>query len=342
MSTGTPNAEWAPPVPLVTALERLRLGGAIFFRAEFTEQWSFTSPLREITRVLHPGATRMILFHVVAQGRCWVSLDGGDRHWANRGDVIVVPYGDDYLMGGVQDAPTVPILSLIDRPPWARMPVVEHGTGGARTDLVCGHLRSDDALFDPALAALPRVFVVRLADTPAAHWVEASIEYALANSSPNPTSAASMSTRLPEVILIEVLRLHLASAPASEQGWIAALRDPVLVPAMSCIHADPKRKWTVPELAAAAAVSRSVLDERFRRVLGRSPIRYLTEWRMHLAADLLSTTELGIATVARRVGYDSEEAFSRAFKRWGGCPPGAWRARHGRRTAVGRGLGEGV
>jgi AraC-like DNA-binding protein len=320
------DLDWSPPLSLVAALERLRLDGAIFFRAEFTEQWSFTSPLREITPVLHPGATRMILFHVVAEGRCWVSLLGGDRHWAGRGDVIVLPYGDDYLMGGVEEAETVPILSLIARPPWKTMPVVEHGAGGGRTDLVCGHLHSDDALFDPAMAALPRVFVVRLADTPAAHWVEASVRYALASS--GPTASASVSTRLPELLLIEVLRVHLASTPASEHGWIAALRDPVLAPALAEIHAAPNRKWTVAELAAVSAVSRSVLDERFRRLLGRSPIRYLTEWRMHVAADLLSTTDLSVAAVARRVGYESEEAFSRAFKRGLGSPPGAWRSRH--------------
>lgn len=326
MTGSAPNATWAPPISLVAALERLRLDGAIFFRAEFTEHWSFTSPLREITPVLHPGATRMILFHVVAEGRCWVSLPGGDRHWASRGDVIVLPYGDDYLMGGVQEAETVPILSLIARPPWKTMPVVEHGAGGGRTDLVCGHLHSDDALFDPAMAALPPVFVVRVADTPAAPWVEASIQYALASA--DPAALASMSTRLPELLLIEVLRVHLASTPASEHGWIAALRDPVLAPAMAEIHAAPNRKWTVAELAAASAVSRSVLDERFRRLLGRSPIRYVTEWRMHVAADLFATTDLSVAAVARRVGYDSEEAFSRAFKRNLGSPPGAWRSQH--------------
>jgi AraC-like DNA-binding protein len=268
----------------------------------------------------------MILFHVVAAGRCWVSLAGGDRHWASRGDVIVLPYGDDYKMGGVEESEIVPILSLIARPPWTTMPVVTHGAGGQRTDLVCGHLHSDDALFDPAMAALPAVFVVRLADTPAAHWMEASLQYAL--SSPTTADTSKVSTRLPELLLIEVLRVHLASAPAAEHGWIAALGDPVLAPAMAQIHATPGRKWTVAQLASTASVSRSVLDDRFRRMLGRSPIRYLTEWRMHVAADLFATTDLSVATIGRRVGYDSEEAFSRAFKRSHGSPPGVWRTEH--------------
>jgi AraC-like DNA-binding protein len=320
--SGIPEANESPT--LRAALERLRLDGAIFFRAEFTESWAYHSPLREIAPAIRPGAQRLIFFHIVAVGRCWVALDDGERAWANRGDVIVMPYGDDYSMGGEQPAERVPILSLLARPPWERMPVLSHGAGGQRTDLVCGYLHSEDALFNPALRAFPPVFVVRLPEGPASEWIESSIRFALATSAgaaPN----EPVSTRLPELVLIEVLRMHLASAPAAEHGWVAALHDPVLAPAMAQLHAAPERKWTVAALAASAAVSRSVLDERFRSVLGRSPIRYLTEWRMHLADDLLATTELGIAAIARRVGYDSEEAFSRAFKRSRGSPPGAWR-----------------
>jgi AraC-like DNA-binding protein len=128
------------------------------------------------------------------------------------------------------------------------------------------------------------------------------------------------------MLLIEVLRLHLATAPASERGWLAALRDPVLTPAMRAIHSAPERKWTVAHLATEVAISRSLLDSRFRQVLGLSPIRYLNEWRMRVAQDLLATTEVTVAAIARRVGYDSEEAFSRAFKRARGQAPSLWRA----------------
>jgi AraC-like DNA-binding protein len=129
-------------------------------------------------------------------------------------------------------------------------------------------------------------------------------------------------------LVIEMLRLHLASAPATDHGWIAALRDPVLAPALAQLHAAPERRWTVADLASRAAASRSLLDQRFRQVLGRSPIRYLTEWRMHIARQLLASTDLGVGQVARRVGYDSEEAFSRAFKRRYATPPSTWRAAH--------------
>ncbi len=314
----------ATPTPLLAALEGLRLDGAIFFRAEFTESWEFESPLREITPAIRPGAQRLILFHIVATGRCWVSTENGERHWANRGDVIVLPYGDDYTMGGSAPADRVSLVNLMARPPWASMPVLSHGSGGERTDIVCGYLHSEDPLFDPNLRAFPPAFVVHLPDGPAARWVETSIEYALSITDRGKPEVAT-STRLPELLLIEVLRVHLADAPVADHGWIAALRDPVLAPALARLHARPERKWTVAGLATEVAVSRSALDDRFRSVLGRSPIRYLTEWRMHLAQDLLLTTDLTVAAVARRVGYDSEEAFGRAFKRARGRSPGSSR-----------------
>jgi len=326
------NSSVAPvavqPNPLVRALEQLRLDGAIFFRAELTECWEFHSPLREMTDAIRPGAERLILFHIVAAGRCWVSLDEGDRHWASRGDVIVLPYGDNYRMGGVEPAEAVPILTLLAPPPWASLPVLSHGAGGERTAVVCGYLHSEDALFDPKLRAFPPVFVVRLPEGPAASWVQASIDYALSITG-RALPVEPLSTRLPELLLIEVLREHLATAPVVEHGWVAALRDPVLAPAMARMHESPAHKWTVAELASAAAVSRSVLDERFRQALGRSPMRYLAEWRMHLAQDLLVTTDVSVAAIARRVGYQSEEAFSRAFKRCTSSPPGVWRAARG-------------
>ncbi len=323
--TADPDRNLSAPAPLDVALERLRLEGAIFFRAEFTEGWAYQSPPPELAGLLHPGARRLIQFHIVARGTCWVALDDGERRWASHGDVIVVPYGDQHCVGGAEPAETVPIMTLFSPPPWATLPVLCHGEGGDRTDLVCGYLHSEDPLFDPAMGALPPVFVVRTPEGPLAHWVRSSIDYALAVGSAS-LPAEPPSTRLPELLLVEVLRLHLSTAPAIERGWIAALRDPVLAPAMAQLHAKPDRKWTVADLAASAAVSRSLLDERFRQVLGLSPIRYLVEWRMHLADELLATTDHALATVARRVGYESEEAFSRAFKRRRGAAPGRWRA----------------
>ncbi|MGD9701766.1 MAG: AraC family transcriptional regulator [Acidimicrobiia bacterium] len=331
MDASPPSSRLSSPLssalsPLQSALEQLRLVGAIFFRSELTDGFAFESTPLALADALHPGAQRLILFHIVAHGSCWVAAADGERHWACQGDVIVLPYGDQHTIGGAAPAETVSIMTLLDAPPWQDLPLIRHGGGGERTDLVCGYLYSDDPLFDPAMRVFPPAFVVRLTGGAAAGWVQASIAYAIEEAVPSNASTSLISTRLPELVVIEVLRVHLASAPAADRGWLAALRDPVLAPALSLLHSDPGRRWTVADLASGAAVSRSLLAERFSQILGRSPIRYLTEWRMHLAEDLLATTDTGVATVARRVGYDSEEAFSRAFKRARGLSPTHWRA----------------
>jgi AraC-like DNA-binding protein len=312
-----------------SALQRLRLEGAVFLRAEYREPWSYESLSGPATaQILRPGSDRVILFHVVAHGTCWVQVGGGERHWASTGDVIVLPYGDQHRMGGVNDSESVPLMTILEAPPWRRMPVIRHGREGALTDVVCGFLHSQDVLFDPRLRVFPPVFVVRPTPGPAADWVRANVDYALAQADASPLGPDAIPTRLPEMLLVEVLRLHLATAPALDTGWVAALHDPVLNPALAALHAAPARKWSVAELARSAAVSRSQLDDRFRHVLGRSPIRYLAEWRLHLARELLASTDLGVAVIARRIGYDAEEAFSRAFKRANGQPPATWRAHH--------------
>jgi AraC-like DNA-binding protein len=314
------------PDLLRSTLEQVRLDGAIFFRSELTEPFAFESTPLALASALREGAERLTLFHIVAGGSCWVSGDDGDRHRADAGDIIVLPYGDRHVITGDDPAETVSIISLLDPLPWSDLPALRHGGGGSRTDLVCGYLMSDDPLFDPALRVFPSVFVVRLPDGASARWVQASVQYAMEEATPSNHSPSAVATRLPELVLIEVLQTYLATAPGVDTGWLAALRDPVLAPALAQIHAAPERRWTVPQIAASAAVSRSLLDERFRQVLGLSPIRYLAEWRMHLAEQLLATSDVSVFTVARRVGYDSEEAFSRAFKRARGLPPSHWRA----------------
>ncbi len=317
--------EPGPAVVLASTLEQVRLEGAIFFRAEFTDEFAFESAPLAFAAALTPRADRMILFHIVVSGSCWVSVDDGVRHWASEGDVIVMPYGGHYVLGG--RTPVDPsLLDLPGPPPWDDIPVVRQGGGGERTDVVCGYLHSEHPLFDPSMRALPPVFVVRLPEGPASSWVQASIAYALEATTPSNKSPAVLTTRLPELVLMEVLRVHLSAEPSGNRGWLVALHDPVLAPALALLHANPEHRWSVGGLARRTAVSRSVLDDRFRQVLGQSPIRYLTQWRMHLAENLLATTDLTVADVARRAGYQSEEAFSRAFKRERGQSPAHWRS----------------
>jgi len=228
--------------------------------------------------------------------------------------------------GGIEAGHCVSIGELLAPPPWSTLLRITHGGGGAQTSILCGYLHSDDRLFDPEANVFPEVFVVHPPTGAAANWVRTSIEYAMTQTDYASPTDGRVSTRIPEFLLIEVLRLYLASAPGADHDWLAALHDPVLGPAMAAMHRQPEHKWTVAELAAQASVSRTALDERFHTVLRRPPIRYLNEWRMYIAQDLLATTDLTVAAVARRVGYDAEEAFSRAFKRHLGQSPRGWRA----------------
>ena len=320
-----------PTSALVGHLSRLRLQGAIFLRGEYTEAWAYESlPAADAAAILAPDADRVLLFHVIASGRCWIEVPGGDRHWANGGDVIVLPYNDEHSMGGTTAATAVSVATLIDPPPWDRMPMIHHGQGGNATSVVCGYLICQDPMFDPRLRVFPPVFVVSPPAGPARDWVRASIEYAVQQTAQVGIDRFEVPPQVPELLLVEILKLHLASSPAADRGWARAIRDAVLVPALAAIHASPERKWTVASLASEAHVSISLLDERFREVLGLAPIRYLTGWRMHVAEDLLHSSDLSVAAVARRVGYDSEEAFSRAFKRVHGQAPSVWRVQRHR------------
>jgi AraC-like DNA-binding protein len=206
--------------------------------------------------------------------------------------------------------------------------MIRHGRGGAATHVVCGYLTCDHPLFDPRLRALPPVFVVRPPDGAAREWVRASIDYVASQPTEVSDTHFEHSPRVPELLLVEMLKIHFASTPI-DTGWVKALADPVLAPVLAAMHGAPEQKWDLISLARKANVSVSLLDERFRSVLGLAPIRYLTVWRMHRAGELLHSAELSIAAIARRVGYDSEEAFSRAFKREHGAPPSAWRRSFG-------------
>lgn len=308
-------------------LDLVRLSGAIFFRSDFHAPWSYTSPgMREMAGALPPGPGSLVMFHILAEGHCWVALDDGVRHELSPGDVVVMPYGDPHTWGSFDPAEPVSIRSLLPPPPWTDFPHIDYGGDGETTMVVCGYLRGDAVLFDPVLRALPSLFVVHPPAGPAAAWVTASIEYAL--TSPKPAQTPSRADqRLAELLFTEVLRIYLDdSGDAQLTGWLAALRDPVVGQALSLLHADPAHDWTVGELAMAVAVSKTVLVERFRQTLGRPPIRYLTEWRLNLASGLLRSTGYGVAEIGAKVGYSSEEAFSRAFKRALGQAPAHWRA----------------
>jgi AraC-like DNA-binding protein len=312
--------------PLGDVLSAVRLSGAVFLRAEYSDPWAIESPpAAEMTSLFGSLARRLILFHIVAEGQCWLRLGSGAYVRAAAGEVLVLPYGDRHVMGGADGVPPAHITALLPTPPWKQFPVIRHGGGGTATTIICGYLHCADPVFDPLVKALPPLFSVRPPPGPTATWVAASIQYALDASAARRPANVGVSVRLPELLFSEVLRLYLESSPVPRSGWLAALRDPVTGPALTELHADPARRWTVDELARYAACSRSTLTERFSRLLGRAPMQYLRDWRLQLAASLLRETRQAVSVIAHQVGYESEEAFNRAFRRAIGSPPAQWR-----------------
>jgi AraC-like DNA-binding protein len=333
--TGTPKELTETPEPAITSapadvlrdvLSKVRLLGAIFLRAEYTTPWAYESPPQEaLAMLLGPRSERLVLFHLVAEGRCWIRVSSGAELEARAGEMIVLPYGEQHVMGSSLDVPPVPISEILAMPPWETMPVIRHGGGGTSAQVVCGYLHCSDPIFDPVLGALPPLFSVRPPSGPAATWMAASIQYALDATKDSPQRAPDVALRLPELLFQEVLRLYVESGPPKLGGWLAALHDPIVGPALAELHRDPSHKWTADELAERVFCSRSTLNDRFGRLMGRPPITYLSEWRLQVASNLLRETSLAVAAVAFQVGYESEEAFNRAFKRAHGKPPAQWR-----------------
>jgi AraC family transcriptional regulator, alkane utilization regulator len=336
--TTTPNFMLETPEPapvrgtdgaelLADVLGRIRLASAVFLRGEFSQPWAFASTdAATLCRIVQPGARRLVLFHVAVEGTFTIKLDSGEQATAHQGDAVVLPYCDRHSMGFPDDVEPVPIASLLPMPPWQEMPVVRHGGGGARTRILCGYLHCDDLLFNPVLRALPRLIHVRPSSPEAAHWRETSLRYVVDQASVPGNRGQALLARLPELVLVDCLRQYADTLPPEQAGWLGALRHPVLGRALMLLHAQPDSEWTVDKLARNVGVSRSILAARFVQALEVSPMRYLAQWRLQLAANLLrDEPQLGMLAIADRVGYESEAAFSRAFKRHLGASPAAWR-----------------
>jgi len=320
--TGTPY-RGAPTTGgglLSDVLRRVRLSGSLFLKGAYGSPWAFDSPGNcALIDLLAPGAERLIVFHSVRRGRLWVSA-AGHRVELEAGDLAILPAAHQHLLGSHEVAEPVAISELLPPVPWSEIPLLRHGGTGEVVELVCGYFRCDELLFNSFLRSLPPVIRIRPTGN-AATLFDVVLSRALEDGPLGDGATA----RLPELLLVEALRLYSAAAsPAT--GWLAATNDPIVSRALKLIHDDPVRDWSVAELSRAAATSRSVLGERFRELLGQSPIHYLAEWRMQLAANLLVATELRLSAIAEQVGYSSEAAFSRAFHRHVGKSPAHWRA----------------
>lgn len=308
-------------------LRVVHLIGAIFIQARFTAPWCYQSPRADtVATLLEPGAERVVIFHLITEGTCFVEMDDQPPTCLIAGDVVVFPRGDAHRMSSelnLKPAKGSPLQEVLSRRPR----LLSYGGGGPVTRIVCGYLACDARLAHMLLGGLPSLVRVNLRGSNAGAWLETSVRYALNEArSPRPGGEGVLA-KLAEVLFIEVLRLYMNERRDDRTGWLASLGDPIVGAALNALHKRPAYAWSLDELANAASTSRSVLAERFHALVGSTPMQYLTQWRMLLAANLLSRSNATLARIAEDVGYQTDTAFSRAFHREFGVPPATWRRR---------------
>ena len=322
---------------LSDVLRSVRLTGSMLFLVDASTPWRSWAPRTDaFRRVVLPEAQHMVSYHVVTRGHCWAGLRDAAPERFDEGDVLVIPHGDAYFLADPPDAAPdygpEEAVAFFRRMAAGELPsvVAEGGGGSQRTQFICGFLGCDLRPCNPVLACLPRMVHLRGATAPGGR-MRHLVEFALVELRERSPGGQGVLLRLAELMFIEVVRACVASTPSTQAGWLAGLGEPVVARALALLHGAPARHWTLASLAAEAGSSRSVLAERFLQFVGLPPMQYLTQWRMQLAANLLAEPDAKVCAVAEALGYESESAFSRAFKKSAGIAPAGWgrRARHG-------------
>ncbi|KRA52653.1 AraC family transcriptional regulator [Pseudoxanthomonas sp. Root65] len=306
-------------------LRVVQMSGAFFVNARFSAPWCYQSPKAALAAPwLDPSAEQVVIFHLITEGECLVELEGAPSVHAQAGDVVMFPNGCAHRMASAPGLPPPRGAADLKKLFSSRPRRLAYGGGGAPTRIVCGYLACDTRLARLLLDGLPPVVKVSLRDTHAGPWLESSVQYALAEArSPRP-GGNGLLAKLAELLFIEMLRQHVHQSDG-HAGWLAGLGDRVVGGALNAMHRRPAHDWTLADLARAAGTSRSVLAERFQHLVGTSPMQYLTQWRMVMAANLLRRSNAPLSRVAEEVGYQNDTSFSRAFRREYGQPPAAWR-----------------
>ncbi|TVO58525.1 AraC family transcriptional regulator [Denitromonas halophila] len=310
---------------LSETLRVVRLMGAIFINGRFTAPWCYQSPHADYAApLLEPGAERVVIFHMITEGECYVEMAGQPPVHLVAGDAVVFPQGDAHRMAS---APGVPAATgaKLDVVLSRRPRKLSYGGGGAVTRLVCGYMACDARLARMLMAGLPSIVKVHVRGSNAGVWLETSLRYALSEArSPRPGGMGVLA-KLSEVFFIEVLRIYMNEPTLGTTGWLAGLSDRIVGAALGALHKSPAHAWTLEDLASQVGTSRSVLAERFQLIVGIAPMQYLTQWRMLMAANLLAGSSAPLIRIAEEVGYQTDTAFSRAFSREYGVPPAKWR-----------------
>lgn len=308
--------------PLSEALHAMRMQGTLYCRADLRAPWGIGIPHLD----------NLMGFLVVTAGRVWFEMDGAAAQWLDPGSLTLIPHGAPHLL---RDAPGTAIVALDALPVTPitdHYEILQYGGDGAQTRVTYGVVRFDSQIARRFLAQLPAAIFHHGWDRETDGWMDSTLRYVSSEAASLRPGGETVLTRLADILIIQAIRAWLDTAPEARQGWLAAMRDAQIGRALAALHRAPERPWTVALLAREAALSRSAFSARFTAMVGQGAMAYLTDWRMGLAASLLEETDLGLAAIAARVGYGSEPAFGRAFRRVHGIAPGQ-RRRDGRSQA---------
>ena len=306
---------WAPVDPLGEALHFLRMSGTFYCRSELTAPWALALP----------PVSGCLAFHVVMAGRCQLEVEGAEASTLQAGDFALVPHGEGHRLTSEPGVPAPRLDELRHEHVSERYALLRHGGGGAATSLVCGAVRFEHPAALHLVKLLPKVIHVEATTSPQLDWMQSTLRLMAAEAKTLKPGGETVITRLADILVIQAIRSWIERDPAAQTGWLGALQDQQIGRAITLIHRDPARDWTLASLAGEVAMSRSAFAARFTELVGEPAMQYLARWRMHVAVTWLKEESTGLGEMATRLGYQSEAAFSRAFKRFMGVSPGAVR-----------------
>jgi len=311
-------------------LSGVKLSGAVFFSAEFSAPWGFSAPASKvIAEQIAPAAGHLVLYHLLIEGGSFVGMEDGQSLVLAPGDVVIFPHGDPHHMSSDKGTrPPFPNYGINPKIKSRDLSPLRAGGGGAVSRFVCGYMTCDPHLSRPILNGLPPVFKVNVRTDSSGHWLETAIQHLVDEASSGRVGSEVMLAKLSEALFVDTLRRYVDGLPEAQSGWLAGARDPIVGRSLALLHSRVAHPWTIADLADEVGISRSALVERFSRYLSEPPMAYLTRWRLQLAAESLKKTSRGVADIATDIGYQSEAAFSRAFSREFGQPPGRYRSDH--------------
>ncbi|MBM0107804.1 AraC family transcriptional regulator [Steroidobacter sp. S1-65] len=311
---------------LSEAMRAVRLTSALFFNGEFSAPWRFATPSQDkVAAIVSPQSERLVLFHLVTDGEAKARSDDRDEVPLTAGDIVVFPHGHAHEMWNGRSSKLFPGSRLLPRLSKGELAAEKWGGSGAVTRIICGYLGCERHAEGSFLSGLPSIFKVNVRSSPAGAWIESAIRHGVSDSESQRAGRVAVLAKLAETLFVETLCRYMDELPPERTGWLATARDPKVGQALALLHREPARAWTLPDLARASGTSRTVLAERFVQLMGESPLAYLARWRLQLAARQLRTTDRKVLQVAYEVGYESEAAFSRAFRRVFGVPPARYR-----------------